>query len=127
MAKRSLKFLLDENLPRDLCEEVSRRYPGSMTIAGSPYAGTADSTLFEIATSERLIILTMDLDFGNPGVFPPEKAEGIIVLRFRKLRAREIVRRTLAVLDVLGERLFRQKGLLIVIGNRKVRIRGKDL
>lgn len=43
--------------------------------------GTNDSELINIASTEERILITLDLDFSNITIYPPEKYFGIIVLR----------------------------------------------
>ena len=57
--------------------------------------GSPDAYLYKHAIKEKFTILTMDLDFSNVILYPPEESEGIIVFRFKSLKIDEIVKRAL--------------------------------
>lgn len=55
-----------------------------MTVADQGLSGAVDPRLIEICGAERRCMVTLDLDFSNPLVFPPERFAGIAVLRPRR-------------------------------------------
>ena len=57
--------------------------------------GSPDAYLYKYAIKEKFTILTIDLDFSNVILYPPEESEGIIVFRFKSLKIDEIVKRAL--------------------------------
>ncbi|WP_406694803.1 DUF5615 family PIN-like protein [Singulisphaera sp. Ch08] len=55
------------------------------TVAEQGLTGADDRRLIEVCGAERRCLVTLDLDFSNPFLFPPEHYAGIAVLRPRRL------------------------------------------
>jgi len=76
-----VKFKLDENLGnrgadllRDAGHQVSTVFEQSLT-------GASDPTVASVCAEEERCLITMDRDFTNPLLFPPQNYAGIVVLR----------------------------------------------
>lgn len=54
------------------------------TVSDQGLAGAADHRVADVCRAERRLLVTLDLDFSNPLVFPPERYAGIAVLRLPK-------------------------------------------
>lgn len=116
-----LRFKLDENLPhkvepalRDLGHDVE-------TAISEGLAGAIDSDLLNACTAEDRILITLDLDFADIRVYPPQSHRGIWVLR-----PAEQTFDTILALALAGVRLStveRTTGQLWVIDKKRVRIR----
>ena len=79
----SVRFKLDENLPRDA--EVLLRDAGHdvQTVLEEQLGGSADPEILNACRSERRILVTLDLDFSDIRLYPPASHNGIWVLRPR--------------------------------------------
>jgi predicted nuclease of predicted toxin-antitoxin system len=75
-------------LDEDLGERGRRRFADAghdvSTVADQGLAGAVDRRLIEVCQAERRLLVTLDLDFSNPLVFPPDQYAGIAVLRLPK-------------------------------------------
>jgi predicted nuclease of predicted toxin-antitoxin system len=76
-----MKLKLDENLgkgPRDIFTNAGHDVK---TVAGQHMAGSSDHVLISAINSEHRCLVTLDVDFANPLLFPPHTYSGIVVLR----------------------------------------------
>ncbi len=76
-----MKLKLDENLGTR-CQELLRAAGHDvMTVADQQMTSVSDSVLIAACATEGRALVTLDLDFSNPLLFPPHKYAGIAVLR----------------------------------------------
>jgi predicted nuclease of predicted toxin-antitoxin system len=74
------RFLVDENLPRELAEQLRSVGHDAVHVYEADLRGAADERLFAYAQEHARCIITADLGFGNPHQYPPPHT-GIIVAR----------------------------------------------
>ena len=92
-----MRFLVDENLPRDVAEVLAAQGADVVWVAETEFAGSTDDQLNELAIREQRIIVTRDLDFPlTASAHPP----GILLLRvpdtYRRLQIRICSKTSLA-------------------------------
>ena len=76
-----MKFKLDENVDPDLKQAFITAGHDCLTITDQNMRGWGDADILVELATERRCLVTIDLDFSNPFVFPPAEYSGIIVLR----------------------------------------------
>jgi predicted nuclease of predicted toxin-antitoxin system len=76
-----VKFKLDENLGNRGAELLRNAGHQVSTVFEQHLTGADDSTVVSVCTEEGRCLITMDKDFTNPLLFPPQKYAGIVVLR----------------------------------------------
>lgn len=84
-----MKFKLDEN--------IGQRGRQLLLVAGHDIAtaseqlltGATDSQLIAATSAEKRCLVTLDLDFANPLLFPPQHYSGIAVLRLPERASQE--------------------------------------
>jgi predicted nuclease of predicted toxin-antitoxin system len=76
-----VRFKLDENLDVRLAPLLAAGGHDADTVRDQALSGASDRQLYDRCRQERRTFVTLDLDFANPFLFPPEPAAGIIVLR----------------------------------------------
>ena len=76
---------LDENLGERGRKLFTDAGHDVATVADQGLSGAVDRRVIEVCGSERRCLVTLDLDFSNPFVFPPDQYAGIAVLRPRPL------------------------------------------
>src|SRR3954447_26385819 len=76
-----MRIKLDENLGGRGRELFTAAGHEVATVGDQGLAGAVDRRVIEVCGAERRCLVTLDLDFSNPFVFPPELYAGIAVLR----------------------------------------------
>ncbi len=76
-----MKFKLDENLPVEAADLLIAAGHDAHTVLQEDMGGKPDSVISAICRSEDRILITLDTDFCNILVYPPEDHPGIIVIR----------------------------------------------
>ena len=78
-----VRFKLDENLPHDA--EAFLRDAGHdvRTVLEEHLGGSADSKVLNVCRTEGRVLVTLDLDFSDIRLYPPDSHKGIWVLRPR--------------------------------------------
>jgi predicted nuclease of predicted toxin-antitoxin system len=111
-----VKLLFDENLSRQLMHRLANLFPGSEHVAMLGLAHTDDTTIWEFAKANGLVIVTKDSDFHQRNlVFGPPPA--VVWLRLGNASTDEIEHalrmHTTSILDL---ETAQSMGLLIIDG-----------
>jgi predicted nuclease of predicted toxin-antitoxin system len=117
----TLRFKLDENLPRRVEPALRNRGHDVETAVSEGLAGAIDQDLLAACMAEDRILITLDLDFADIRAYPPGSHRGVWVLR----PADQAFASVLNVVPA-GVRLTaveRTAGQLWVIDENRVRIR----
>ncbi len=77
--------------------------------------------IFTKAVSERRIIVTFDLDFGEIAAMSQGRVAGVIIFRLRNPRAKHVIERLSTVLLRAAEAL--QRGAIVAVEESRLRIR----
>ena len=76
-----MKFKLDENFGSRTQQIFRTAGHEVQTVRDQGLQGCSDQHLYEVCCSEKLCLVTLDLDFANVIRFPPAKSNGIVVIR----------------------------------------------
>lgn len=76
-----MKLKLDENLGRLAAEILRRGSHDVETVPSENLRSAPDRVVIERCLAESRCLVTLNLDFGNPLLFPPAAYAGIVVLR----------------------------------------------
>ena len=106
-----IRFKVDENLPRQVSDLLKAQGHDAITVRDQGLVGSPDADLSRVCRTEGRAMVTLDLDFSNIRVYPPEEHPGIIVLRLErqdKERVLSVVNGMLPLLSVepLKEKLW---------------------
>jgi len=76
-----LKLKLDENLGVSCAKLLREAGHDVALVSEEGLSGVEDEILISACKSEKRVLVTLDLDFGNPLLFKPSLYEGIVVIR----------------------------------------------
>ena len=116
-----MQFKLDANLRSEVGELFRQRGYEVATVYDQGLRGREDHEIAEVCRSEGRILVSLDLDFSDIRMFPPENYPGLIVLRLRA-KGRSAVWNVLqGVLAHLDQEPI--VGRLWIVDERRIRIR----
>ena len=114
-----MKFKLDENLGNRGAELLRNAGHQVSTVYEQQLSGASDPVVASVCAKEGRCLITMDRDFTNPLLFPPQNYAGIVVLRLsRNPNGAEILEALRTLLLALNSREHLVGKLWIVRHNR---------
>ena len=79
-----MKFKLDQNMDPQSAEIFRKAGHDAITVKDQNLLGAKDNLITVICQQEERCLITLDTDFRNPFLYPPQEYPGIIVLRHPK-------------------------------------------
>lgn len=117
-----MRFLLDENLSPRHARTLRALDHDAVSIMEMGLSGAEDSDVRAKAIETGRILITLDGDFANVLRYPPAETPGVIRLRLHP-PTEEAIEATLTwAVARLAERSL--EGKLVVVDEKKIRIRG---
>jgi predicted nuclease of predicted toxin-antitoxin system len=114
------KFKLDENLGRRVQQIFQDRRFDADTVRDEKLQGAKDPRVLQAATAEDRILVTMDQDFANVLIFPPEETAGIAVIRPPGRATPALLEKLISgLLDAIEKKLI--KGRLWIVEPGRIR------
>jgi predicted nuclease of predicted toxin-antitoxin system len=98
-----VKIKLDENMHGDVRDALAGWGHDVTTLHDEGLAGRPDAEVAVAVKAEERCLVTFDLDFANPRLFPPAEYFGIVVLRLRTPTSKLQVRRLVSFLSTQAE------------------------
>ena len=75
-----MKFLIDANLPYSL-QAILSPYGQCWHVRDLGLATAHDSLVMTTAIRHKAVLITRDLEFGNPFMYPPDTHHGVMIIR----------------------------------------------
>jgi predicted nuclease of predicted toxin-antitoxin system len=79
-----MKFFIDADLPKSMVQVLSAAGHDSIDVRDIRLGSASDRVIFDTAQREGAVLITRDLDFTNPLLFPETSHHGIIIVRIRE-------------------------------------------
>jgi len=86
-----MKFKLDENFGQSVLEVFTRRGFDCHTVHDEGLTGAEDPDVLAAATAEDRVLVTLDRDFTNVLLHPPEATSGIVVVQLGRRLTRSLL------------------------------------
>ncbi len=116
-----MKFKLDENLGFTIVEVLKEHNYDVSTIYEQKLNSAPDKKVIDICHEEGRCLITLDLDFANPFIYPPENYSGIVVLRVsRKIKLEELIQATKTFIEAIKTNKI--IGNLWIVSSERIRI-----
>ena len=115
-----MKFLVDMSVSPKTVEFLKKIGYEAVRVSDLGMAKSKDQEIFEYAIENDMILITTDLDFGNILAYTKSKKPSTIIFRLKN-PSPEIVNQMLLLTLPRIEPL--KKGVIIVIEERRIRIR----
>jgi predicted nuclease of predicted toxin-antitoxin system len=119
-----MQFKIDENLHPDVAGLLQRAGHDALTLWDQKMRGQGDDRVAQVCRAERRALVTLDLDFCDIRVYPPQDYCGLIVLRVFNQSRRHVLKVCERILSLLETEPL--VGKLWVVDERGVRVRGGD-
>lgn len=116
-----MKFKLDENLPIEAAEALRQAGHEAVTIGEQGLGGGSDSAVAQVCQQEGRALVTLDLDFADIRVYPPQDYPGLVVLRLRRQDKPYVLQIMTRVIQMLAETMLDKR--LWIVEDNHVRIR----
>ncbi len=116
-----MHFKIDENLPPLVAELLREAGHDVRTVYDQGLRSCADPQLLRACQTEGRALLSLDLDFSNILVYPPEHYAGLIVLRPRKPGAHAVATLVRRLLPQVGK--IAVAGRLWIVDEKRIRVR----
>ena len=120
-----MRFLIDENVPQKLADQIIAVYPESVYVLRGDLCGKPDEEIQAFSVKNSFVLITSDKDFLNILHYPIEGTPGRIVLRYKSLSIAETANITLNHLRILEKRGIDITDKLLVFTRDRIRIRSK--
>ena len=75
-----MRFKLDENFSPRIKQLFTEQGHDCMNVRDEGLFGAPDADVLQAAVREQRVLVTMDHDFGNVLLYPPQQASGILII-----------------------------------------------
>ena len=115
-----MKIKLDENFDVRIVPVLSEAGHDVDTVRDEKVSGSPDEVIYEVCRATARVLITLDLDFADPFRFPPERMEGIVVVRPPRATLPAIRATLVSVIAMLKSEPL--KGFLWIVEPGRIRV-----
>lgn len=116
-----MKFKVDENLPGEAAEALRQVGHDASTVGEQGLSGGHDAVLVGVCRQEGRALLTLDLNFADIRLYPPQNYAGLVVLRLRRQDKPYVLQVVDRLIPMFDEEVLEQR--LWIVEDNRVRIR----
>lgn len=116
-----MQIKLDENMPPVVADLLRREGHDVRTVYDQGLRSCSDPEVIAACQAENRVLLSLDLDFSNILVYPPEDYAGLIVLRLRRPGPAAVLALVRRLLTHLATQTV--SGRLWIVDEQRIRIR----
>ena len=116
-----MKIKLDENMPVDLADVLSRLGHDADTVPHEGLAGKDDAAVWDAAQSAGRLLVTQDLDFRDSPRFRPGTHHGLVLVRLKNAGRQQLIDRVATVFE--RETIDTWTACYVVVSHDRVRVR----
>lgn len=117
-----MEFKIDENLPIEAAQLLRLAGHSADTVHDEQLTGHPDPDIAAVCRRESRILVTLDLDFADIRVYPPEQYAGVIVLRPRLQAKPDVLSLLKRLVGLLGQQPLEK--MLWIVDESRLRVRG---
>lgn len=115
-----MKINIDENLPVQLATVLINLGHDTDTLREEGLAGRSDHEVWEAVQKESRFLITQDLDFSDRRQFAAGSHHGILLIRMRSPKQKDLLRRIGQLFQTVN--VAEWYGCFIVASERKIRV-----
>ena len=115
-----MRFKFDETLPRETATFFAEAGHDAVTVIDQQMGGEKDQDIAAVCLNEGRALVTLDLDFSDIRVYPPQHYPGIVVLRVSSQLREDLLEAGVRLLENLTSTL---QGQLWIVEDSRIRIR----
>ena len=86
-----MKFKIDENLPVEIADFLTRAGHDAVTVGDEALTGQIDNVIVQACQEEERALLTLDLDFADIRSYPPQRHFGLVIIRSKRQDKRSVM------------------------------------
>lgn len=116
-----MNFFIDANLPYS-SKEVFKTIGRTSHAKDEGLQNASDEKIFNFALKEKAILITRDLEFANPYLFPRDLYHGLIIIRVPFYFTAKQINKTLTEF-ISHTKIEELKNTICVVEPGKIRIR----
>ena len=119
----TLRVLLDQNVPRQVCAFLRRQRPAWVVqhVADVGLWGASDEAILGWAQLDSSVVITFDEDFADARMFPVGSHAGVIRLRVWPTTIEKTEEGLARVLREIQDSIL--PGSLVIVDERRIRVR----
>lgn len=118
-----MRFKIDENVHPDAAQLLRDHTHDAMTVYEQGLQGHADGAIAAVCRREDRALITLDLDFSDVRVYPPDQYPGLVVLRLVDQSRPAVLRVLTRVLPLFDREPLAKR--LWIVDDHQVRVRGE--